>query len=369
MYQKKKQILFILHYPPPVHGSSIVGSFIKQSASINERFNADYINLSTSSKIAEIGGYNIQKILIVIKLFWKIIYLNIKKKYDICYVAIAINGKAFYRDLLVVFLLRIFNRKIVLHLHNKGASSFSNTLRKISYKYVFNNTKVILLSGLLFSDIEKYVKKEQIYICPNGIPDNHRLTINKKSNDEILNILFLSNIMIEKGVLILLESCVKLKERGQKFLCHFVGGWKDLSPMKSEELINQKGLKNLVFFHGPKYDVDKSEILANADIFIFPTYYKQECFPLVLLEAMQYSLPVISTFEGGIPEMVVDTETGFLCPQKDVDCLVQKMELLINNSELRARMGEAGRKRFVENFTLNHFEKRFTDIIENIVNE
>jgi len=361
------KVLFILHFPPPIHGSSIVGKQIKNSYHINNRLNTKYINLSTSSSIDEIGSLSILKIIRIIKIIIKVVYSNINTRFDICYLAIAINGKAFYRDLIIVFLLKLFGNKIVLHLHNKGAASFNNVFRKLGYKYVFNSTKVILLSNLLYDDIEKYVKKEQVYICPNGIPDNHQLRINKKSNNEIVNILFLSNLMIEKGVLILLEACAKLKERGQKFICHFVGGWKDLSQRKTEELITQKGLENLVFFHGPKYNEEKNKYFEAADIFIHPTF--EDCFPLNLLEAIQNSLPVISTFEGGIPDIVIEGETGFLCTQKDVDCLVEKIELLINNPELRIKMGEAGRKRFEENFTLEHFERRFTDIIEKIVNE
>lgn len=363
-----KNILFLLHIPPPVHGSSIVGSYIKNSNLINQKFSTDYINLSTSSKLNEIGKYNFSKLSRLISILFDIVYKNFKVSYDLCYLAISINGKAFYRDLIIVFLLKLFGNKIVLHLHNKGAASFNNIFRKLGYRYVFNNTKVILLSNLLYSDIEKYVKKEQVYICPNGIPDSPQLRINKKSNNEIVNILFLSNIMIEKGVLILLEACANLKERGQKFICHFVGGWKDFGKEEVNKILIRRNLDKCVYFHGPKYDDDKKQFLEEADIFVFPTY-KNETFGLVNLEAMKYSLPVISTFEGGIPDIVIDGETGFLCPQKDVDCLVEKIELLINNPELRIRMGEAGRKRFEENFTLEHFERRFTEILMQITSD
>jgi len=362
-----KKILFILHIPPPTHGSSIVGSYIKNSKLINSNFQTSYINLSTSYSLNEIGKYSFNKIFRLLKIYYKIILYNIKYKSDLCYFAIAINGKAFYRDLLIVFMLKIFRKKIVLHLHNKGASSFNNIFRELGYRYVFNNTKVILLSDLLYYDVEKYVKKEQVYICPNGIPNSSQLRINEKSNNEVVNLLFLSNIMIEKGVLVLLEACARLKERGQKFICHFVGGWKDFGKEEANKILIRRNLDKCVYFHGPKYEDDKKHFFEIADIFVFPTYY--ETFGLVNLEAMQNSLPIISTFEGGIPDIVIEGETGFLCPQKDIDCLVEKIELLINNPELRIKMGKAGRKRFEDNFTLEHFERRFTKIVKNIMVE
>jgi len=88
---------------------------------------------------------------------------------------------------------------------------------------------------------------------------------------------------------------------------------------------------------------------------------------LVLLEAMQFSLPVVSTFEGGIPDVVENGVTGFLVPQKDVEALAEKLELLIRNPELRKQMGEAGRKRYQEKFTLEKFENTLKDIIEQII--
>ena len=73
---------------------------------------------------------------------------------------------------------------------------------------------------------------------------------------------------------------------------------------------------------GRKYEKEKEETFAKADIFAFPTYYNNECFPLVLLEAMQHSLPVVSTFEGGIPDIVDEGEAGFLVAQKNAEKLV-----------------------------------------------
>jgi len=75
---------------------------------------------------------------------------------------------------------------------------------------------------------------------------------------------------------------------------------------------------------------------------------------------------VISTFEGGIPDMVIKGVTGFLCKQKDAVCLADKIEILIKDPELRNNMGNAGRKRYEENFALEQFERRFIQILEEI---
>jgi glycosyltransferase involved in cell wall biosynthesis len=126
-------------------------------------------------------------------------------------------------------------------------------------------------------------------------------------------------------------------------------------------------LSGQVHYVGKKYGTDKEAIFSKADIFAFPTYY--ETFGLVNLEAMQFCLPIVSTFEGGIPDVVNDGKTGFLVPQKDAKALADKLERLIKNPALRKQMGKAGREKYEKEFTLNAFEKRLKEILTKITAE
>lgn len=112
----------------------------------------------------------------------------------------------------------------------------------------------------------------------------------------------------------------------------------------------------------------KSKVFENPPVLpLFPTFYYNECFPLVLLEAMEHGLPCISTTEGGIPGIVDDGKTGFLVPKHDVAVLADKILLLLNDSVLHSNMGKVGREKFEKEFTLEVFEKRMTWILEHIV--
>lgn len=101
----------------------------------------------------------------------------------------------------------------------------------------------------------------------------------------------------------------------------------------------------------------------NADMFVFPTYYPNECFPLVLLEAMQHGLPCISTDEGGISSIIEDGKTGLLVNRKDAEDLANKMEVLVKDATLRYRMGMAGKQRFDKLYTKENFEDRLSKIL------
>ncbi len=91
-----------------------------------------------------------------------------------------------------------------------------------------------------------------------------------------------------------------------------------------------------------------------------------EAFSLVLLEAMQFGLPIVASDVGGIPDIVVDGVTGYLVPRKDACALSDKLIDLIDNYALRTSMGIAAKKRYEENFTMDKFESRFLNILSQV---
>lgn len=364
----KKKILFILHVPPPVHGSSMVGKYIKESLPINETFDTRYINLGTSTKVDQIGKGGFLKIVKYINIILKTAYNIIFHRPQLAYIAMTAKGGAFYKDVLIAFLLKIFHIKLVIHFHNKGvAVNQEKKLDHYLYRKVFKNTKVILLSKYLYADVKKYVAKKDVFYCPNGIPEMPVELIDRTHKKGTVQLLFLSNLIESKGVFVLLEALYTLHKKNVDFYCNFIGGEGDISALIFQKKVEELGLTNKVSYLGKKYGVDKNEYFLNADIFIFPTFYHNETFGLVNLEAMQYALPVISTFEGGIPEVVVNENTGFLVNQKNVIDLSKKIEALINNKDLRIKMGENGRNRFKEKFTIEIFENCLTNILHQIV--
>ncbi len=365
------KILFLIHLPPPVHGSSIIGKTIRVSETINKNFDCRYINLLASQNVAESGKVSIRKILGFVVTWLRVFFTLVKHRPQLCYLALTTTGTAFYKDILLVVLLKLLRIKRVYHLHNKGVSQhLHNPINRLCYRYVFKDTAVILLSRHLYSDIQQFVPLGKVHICNNGIADERQKTKGKRLEAEkIVRILFLSNLIESKGVFVLLEACEILKKKEITFECVFIGGEGDVTASRLNDLIQKKGLASQVFFQGKKYSVEKNQAFSEVDIFAFPTYYSKECFPLVLLEAMCYSLPVISTYEGGIPDIVEDSITGYLVPQKNVEALAEKLELLIKNPDLRQQMGAAGRRKYEQEFTLEIFEKKMVDILQLILSK
>ena len=364
---KIKKILFLLHLPPPIHGSSMVGKYIKDSKTINACFNSRYINLSTSKTVDEIGKNPFIKINRYFKVLLKTIINLINHNPEIVYLAITAKGIGFYKDFPIALLVKLFGKKLVLHYHNKGVCLNQHKFfDHILYRVLFKNTKVILLSERLYSDVAKYVNKKDVFFCPNGIPvSNFAEEILPKTN-EVPKLLFLSNLIESKGLFILLKALKALNDKGIEFHCNIVGGEGDISLNQLNHKINDLNLKNCITYLGKKYGDDKYKIFQSSDIFVFPTFYHNETFGLVNIEAMLFKLPVISTYEGAIPEIIDDNETGYLVNKQDSVDLANKIQQLIENPSLRKSMGEKGREKFEKKYTLFHFEQNMTEILTKI---
>lgn len=357
--------------PPPVHGASIMGSYIINSKLVSNNLQCKYINLSASKKLEEVGLLNINKLFFLPINFFNILITALRFNPDIIYLTPSSWDWGFYRDFIVVSTLKFFNFKVLLHFQNKGSKTWLSKKRnKFLMKLYFNKLKIILLGKSLYDEKAPYINKKDVYFCPNCAPEPifNQLLETKKTN-ETVNFLYLGNMIIEKGPYDLLEACKVLVDKGYKFNCKFVGGWKDINEIEFRDKLISLQLNEYVCLLGPKYDNEKIEILKNSDVFVFPTYYHGECFPLVLIEAMSYSLPAISTNEGAISEIIVDNETGFIVDSKNIESIAEKMEYFILNPNMIKVMGEKAKNMYDESFTLNKFENNILNIISECIDQ
>ena len=364
MSNSKPKVLFFMHMPPPVHGAAQMGQYIHDSKLINESFNCRYFNLSASSNVNEVGHFSVKKILFLFTSIFRMIKIVNQWKPDLVYTTPTTDGLGFYRDFFTILILKKKFCKIVVHFHNRPNKHFSEKwYNKKLYAKFFNGIKVIFLSHRLVPEFSSYLASDQLFICPNGIfaPP---LKKNYNIRDEKYTFLFLSNMMIEKGVYVLLQACKILKKKGYKFRCDLVGKWSDIQPSDFEKERQHELLNENIFAHGAKYGCEKVSFFCNSDCFVFPTYYSGEAFPLVVLEAMSFSLPVISTNIAGIPDIVENGKNGFCIEPQNAEKLAETMAWMIDHPEDGKRMGQNGYKIFEEKFTLEKFESNICSLLQ-----
>lgn len=361
-----KKILLFIKLPPPTTGATLMNQYVVESQLLRDNFEIHTIAISYNSSVSQMGSYSFAKFFKIIKYNFTLVKDLIQFKPNLIYFQISPLGFAFLRDSLFVFTMKLFRKKIVFHLHGKGISQqLNNPMKKLLYKFVFKNQDIITLSELLDYDI-KDVFKGRIFHVPNGIPK-----VEHKDNDKPINkvpkILYLSNLIKSKGILDFLDSLEILAHKNIDFNVSIVGEEADLTKKELNLLIDKKNISKSVMYLGPKYEKEKNTFCLQSDIFVFPTL--KDCFPLVILETMQFEIPVVSTNEGAISEIVDDGITGFIVDKNSPEQIADKIEFLINNPKKRIEMGKAGREKFLNEYTLEKFEINMINIFNVIINK
>lgn len=367
----RPKILFIMHMPPPVHGASMVGKWIHESEYINSKFDCYYLNLTAAANIADVGKVRLSKIIWLFRLIGTIKRLLKAINPELVYMTPNTGGIPFIKDSIVVNSVKRMGFSVLAHFHNKGVSQFEkNPFFSRMYRKFFDSLKVLLIVPSLYDDNKTYLRIRDVYVCPNGTPLTLEQEIKAERHHEVPEILFLSNMILSKGVLDLLDALYLLRGQGKRFHCTMIGAeTPELSRKRIEDEIDSRHLSEYVDYIGPRYGTEKDKYLAKSDIMAFPTYYPKECFPLVILEAMEYKIPVVSTYEAGIPYSVVNGKTGLLCKSQNPIDLSEKLIELIDNPTLRWKMGEEGYKLRNKKFNLDMFEKNFSEVLNRALND
>ena len=327
-----------------------MNSYILNSKSIKSNFFIEMVDLKFASSNSELHKFSFLKFFKTIFYGHEIVNKILTKKPDLVYFTFCPTGFAFYRDAFYVVLLKLLNSKIVFHLHGKGIKKNAKKcfLKKYLYTWVFKNTHIICLSEHLSEDISE-VYRDVPFIVPNGIEVLPKFNgIEKRLKRSIPQILFLSNYKRDKGVLVFIEALGILKNQGYLFTARLVGAPANLTIEFLENVISDQNLTEVTKIIGPLYGDDKLLEFQEADIFVFPTY--NDAFPLVNLEALHYILPVISTFEGRIPDIVIDNETGFLVEIHNSQLLAENIAILLTDKDFILKMGNNGYLRFINNY-------------------
>ncbi|MCG8701843.1 MAG: glycosyltransferase family 4 protein [Bacteroidales bacterium] len=357
---KKKSILFFLKVPPPYTGAAIMNKRINDSTYLNEAFNLSKINISYSQSVEALGKIQFRKLIIFLKIIFRLLK-SLRFDHDLVYMQVSCTGLTFMRDSFFIFLMRLRRRKVVAHIRIQGFHKMlgSKPMLLKLYQRVFKNLEVICLSKHLANDFT-IIKPKKIYVVNNGIPILDISKYNKRTKTNRLNILFFSNLIYSKGIIDFLETIKIISKENENIYGIIIGNEAELNRTELNMQIQEMDISNYIDYLGPKFDDDKNEILASTDIFVFPTHY--DAFPGVLLEAMQFALPIITTKVGAIPEIVDNEVSGLIVEKQRPDLLAEKLQYLIDNNTRRIELGQNARQKFLNCYTIEKMEQNLEEV-------
>lgn len=198
-------------------------------------------------------------------------------------------------------------------------------------------------------------KIEVVYV--GILPESFTAAAFRPAPDPI-EILCVGRLAPVKAQHILLSAVEELARDGRRVLLHLAGGGPDRQSL--EDRVSARGLREHVIVHGWMSQSDLDELYRRADVFALASF--AEGLPGVLIEAMAMQIPCVSTWITGVPELIRHDVDGLLTAPADPGAFAREIARLIDDPELRRRLGEAGRRRVLQQFDIRSNAARLIDI-------
>ncbi len=253
-------------------------------------------------------------------------------------------------------------RDIFVNPNIQKLRSLANHASKILVPTEYNKQYLIHLLGSCFS--------EKILVLRCGI-DTSRFKCNRSTrrSPAQLTILTVGRLVEKKGLHDTIDAFAKIHPKYPNAFLRIIGE----GPLLGEiiEKVNRLKIADRVVLLGACHHQQVKEQMQYADIFILPSCTAhngdREGLPVSILEASAMKLPVLSTFHTGISEGVLDGETGYLVQERNVIQLANKLEILLQNDDLRQSMGEKGRQHVEAHFNIDFEISKLVCIVQDVI--
>lgn len=321
-----------------------------------------HVRLAYSDDIGSVGKFAFRKVWILFSTILKVWTARLRHGTQVLYYPPSGPAKVpVLRDIVFLLATRWMFRKVVFHFHAGGVSEFASQLPGILrplFRLAYRKPDLVIRTAPQNPDDGAAFGARRNVVVPNGVEDMRGTVPESMAQPgQPLNILFTGVMTEGKGVLVALEGFKLATEQGLDARLGMMGKWSSESfRVRCEGFVQQHGLGDRVEFIGVLSGPEKFARFAACDIFCFPSFYDAETFGLVLLEAMQFAKPVVSTLWRGIPSVVADGSSGYLVPIREPKVVAEKL-LLLRDPELRRTMGLEGRRIFEREFTLQAFHR------------
>lgn len=279
-------------------------------------------------------------------------------RYDLAHVNIGPKGSTF-RKICVCMILLLLRIPYIVHLHGSGYDTYyRNSPAVLQYfiRFMFLHARLAIVLGRPWHEFvisSLGVAPANVRIVYNGVPDHGT---SRYATQNGVKITSLGLVGTRKGTDVLLQALALLpKEIAWKCT---IGGNGEIT--RYEQVSAELGIEDRVEFVGWVGEARVTSLLHETDIFVLASRYENQ--PLTILEAMASGIPVVSTRIGAIPEQVVDGASGILVEAGDVQALHDALMRLINDPRMRASMGQAGRRRYEESFSVKAFAENIVAV-------
>jgi len=357
------KVIIIGPFPNPITGNSLANQVVFENLQrFHSNVSVDRINTSYSSLKEDLGKLSFSKVLYYLKQ-----YVGIVKIFS-CDKLYYTSGQTFYgvlKYLPYLLVAKLLSKEILVHIHgnylHKEFASLQGVKRFLFRKTIQLCDKGIVLSKSLRKNLTPFLSDNKIFELENFVED-FLFEGERNKNFDKLRIIYLSNLMTEKGIFDLLDALSILYDNNVVFDAKIAGGL-DAS---IEKEISQRihDMPSHVDYLGLVYGSQKKELLEWGNVFVLPTKF-DEGQPISILESMAFGCIVFPTKQGGIPDVFKENVNGFYIDKASPDSIVSKLQIMSQNMFEYKRISEHNIKEASEKYRV----KSFINKLYNILNE
>lgn len=369
--QSSRQLrLLVLGYlPPPIYGPAITYNALLRSSFV-ERFDVTFINLNVVRDYRELEVFRWRKLALLARHIAMECYHLAGQRFDFVFAPVSLNRNAFVKDAFLLAIARMFGVPVVLYGHGNNLPEFREKsprwLQRLVDWTIRGAAAAVVLGKNLRFNFLAHLREDQVFVVPTGIEVPSQLPV-VTTQPGRFTVLYLGNLVREKGVFVILEAIPLVRARCPEVRFVFAGAWwSEKDRAEAERLVRERGLSSCTEFTGNVSGATKWETVCRGDVLAFPTFYRYEALPLVLLEAMGVGLPLITTRRGAIPEIVEEGVNGLFVAEQDARDLAEKIVMLANDPILRARMSEANKQKYANYYTIEHYGQRMGAVFDEL---
>jgi glycosyltransferase involved in cell wall biosynthesis len=370
---KDLKIVVVGQTPPPVGGQAIaIESFLRGDY---RRLALTHVRMGFSSDFREVGRFSFGKVLHLFALVWQIHRARLRSGATVLYYPPAGPDLVpVLRDLIVLLGTRWAFQHTVLHFHAGGLSEIYPRLPaplRPLFRLAYGKPSMSLQPSELNPPDGRFLSARHQFVVANGVRDEFPGRVDRAETWPNVPVILFAGVLREsKGLLVLVEACALLRARGARFRVHLMG-----QPESAEferELhaaIDAAGLSDAVSFLGVVTGWQKRDAFLSSHVFCYPTHFESETFGLVLLEAMQFELPIVATRWRGVPTSVRDGHNGYLVPIRDAAAVADRLEILLADPQTARAMGRRGRQLYLDSFTERHFQRSMEECLVTLADD
>lgn len=304
-----------------------------------------------------VEGSKLAKLVCAVKAYFR--FLIKLPKYDIVHVNMA-SDSSYYRKSVFVRTAEKYHKKIVIHQHGGNFTEFYakdlNNAGRRNVKKVLSMGDAFLVLGTAWKDFfGTIIGPDKITVLPDAI----QIPVSDKKQYGVHKILFLGRLCKAKGIGELLTVMPKLKEKYPDVHLYLGGIWED-QELKAEAA----ALKDCVTDLGWVSGTAKQKYLKECDIFVMPSYFEGQS--VSILEAMANACGIVASKTGGIPDMIIEDETGIFAIPQDTRTLEEGLLRLLAEPGLCRTLGENARRKVENEFSIEDNMKQLLAVYESI---